>query len=142
MPVDPGKYFRLVEHDRDLLDLLSALPPHLINRDFSDWVVTTTFYITCIYMKAYFQTKGIDIQDHITIRKLINTDPTVVSIAYDYRKLEEASRDARYEGRTFDANKLKERVLSHYNRIRLHLVGIIKCGSCRSWGQSPGYSDR
>jgi hypothetical protein len=120
-------YLRLVEHDRDLLDLITQpLPDNLAEADFSDWQVTTLFYICCIYMKAVCSIAGEDVQDHYTLRQLVNTRPELLTIAKDYRHIEEASRDARYEGRTFDREFLLTRMLPKYNAVRDRAVELLK----------------
>ena len=100
-------YLKIIEHDFKLLDLLTGeRPNHLKNEDFSDWEITIMYYITCIYLKAVCQLFDKDIQDHYTLKRQINTLPELIYISKSYRHLEEASRDARYEGRTFLINIL------------------------------------
>lgn len=112
-------YLQLITHNLKLLDLLtSTYPEHLKNEDFSDWKVTILFYMSCVYIKAVFCLFGIDIQDHYTLRQLINTRKELYPIAKPYRHIEEASRDARYEGRKFINQYTVERLLPKFNTVR------------------------
>jgi len=90
-------YFELIEHDFKVLDLLTEeYPPNLKNEDFSDWIITLLYYISCIYIKAYFQSIGVNIQNHQALKEGISRSSKLYFIFIPYRKLEEASRDARY----------------------------------------------
>jgi len=120
-------YLSLIKHDLNLLDLLTGkLPAHLENEDFSDWEVTILFYINCIYLKAVCRLFGEDIQDHYSLRQIINTHNELTSIAKAYRHLEEDSRDARYEGRKFNKEYITKRLLPKFIQVRDCAVTIIK----------------
>lgn len=120
-------YLQLITHNSKLLDLLtSTYPEHLENEDFSDWKVTILFYMSCVYIKAVFCLFGIDIQDHYTLRQLINTRKELNLIAKPYRHIEEASRDARYEGRKFANQYIVERLLPKFNAVRDCANGLFK----------------
>ena len=120
-------YFSLINHNDNLLEIISLhVPGHLQNEDFSDWKVTLTFYMICIYVKTYLDLIGIDVQDHYTIKQHINTIDNLIPIAKNYRHVEEASRDARYEGRKYDDTYLKNRILPKYNQIRNKLIALLK----------------
>jgi hypothetical protein len=121
-------YFALIEHNVNLLDLLTSkqYPPHLIQEDFSDWCATTIFYVLCIYMKIVFTLMGKDVQDHFTLRQLINTTPELYAIAKYYRHIEEASRDARYEGKKYTKDYLVERILFKFEKVRECIEKILK----------------
>lgn len=114
------RYIQLAEHDIRLLALISNQDRKQSGtlEDFSDWKVTIIFYISCILMKAVCSLWGEDIQNHYMLRRIINERPELYSIARDYRKLEEASRDARYEGRTFEPAFIVQRVIPKFNSIR------------------------
>ncbi|MEK6647416.1 MAG: hypothetical protein AABY84_12170 [Candidatus Firestonebacteria bacterium] len=120
-------YLKIIEHDFKLLDLLTGeRPNHLKNEDFSDWEITIMYYITCIYLKAVCQLFDKDIQDHYTLKRQINTLPELIYISKSYRHLEEASRDARYEGRTFPHKYIIERLLPKFYSIRDCAVNLFK----------------
>lgn len=122
-----NSYLNLIEHDLKTLDLLTGKRPnHLTKEDFSDWEVTILFYMACIYIKAVCNLFGEDIQDHYTLRQIINTRPELYSIARSYRHLEEASRDARYEGRKFSRSYLIDRLLPKFNAVRDCAVSLLK----------------
>lgn len=126
---DVNRYFSLIKHNVNLLDLLTGdRTKHLKDEDFSDWQVTVIFYISCIYMKTVCSLFDIDIQDHYTLHSIINTrtDLSLYTISKDYRHIEEAARDARYEGRKFDKEYLIKRILEKYNKVRDCAVSIIK----------------
>lgn len=99
----------VIRHDLDALTLLSrgaaANQPPL---DVSDWKCTLLFYMACLYVRALAHQRGKDIQRHIEARDWINADKELIPIAKSYRKLEERSRDARYEGRKFTKSEMVE----------------------------------
>jgi len=126
MPVTE-EYFSLIIHNKNLLEVIALnIPDHLEGEDFSDWKVTLSFYIICIYVKTYLNLIGIDVQDHYTLKQHINTIDDLIPIAKNYRHIEEASRDARYEGRKYDDNYLTNRILPKYNQIRNKLIALLK----------------
>ena len=105
----PGveKYLHLIQHDVDALGLLvgaarASKPP----KNVSDWAITLHFYILCVYVKALGRCRGKDFQDHYSIREWLNEEKDLLFIARPYRKVEEWSRDARYEGRVFDPSEV------------------------------------
>lgn len=127
---DVEKYLKLVKHDFDLLDILtSKLPPHLSSENFSDWQVTNLFYMSCIFMKSACALLGEDVQDHFTLRQIINTRSELYSIARNYRHLEEASRDARYEGRVFEKDYILNRLVPKFNSVRDCIVDLLSQNS-------------
>lgn len=124
---EASQYFDLITHDLKLFDLLTGkMPNHLAKEDFSDWQVTVLFYMACIYLKAACSFLGIDIQDHFTLRQVINNRKEFYSIARDYRHLEEASRDARYEGRRFEKPYIADRLIPKFTSVRDCMVDFLK----------------
>ena len=121
------KYLNLITHDLRLFDLLTGkMPNHLMDEDFSDWQVTVLFYMACIYLKAACSFLGIDIQDHFTLRQVINNKEEFYSIARVYRHLEEASRDARYEGRKFEKSYIMNRLLPKFALVQNCMVSFLQ----------------
>lgn len=120
------QYLRLIRHDAQTLEILSraaaaSTPP----ADVSDWKCTLTFYIACIYVKALAATRKVQFEEHFGLRQWLNTTADVTAIARPYRKLEERSRDARYEGRLFTSGELRE---AHrwFSEVRDKIVGLLK----------------
>ncbi|GAX62481.1 glyceraldehyde-3-phosphate dehydrogenase/erythrose-4-phosphate dehydrogenase [Candidatus Scalindua japonica] len=125
--VNIDKYLNLVEHNSNLLRLITEKPSGSYKDvDFSDWQVTIIFYISCIYLKSVCSIFGLDVQNHFTIRKTMNERDELRPIFNDYRKIEEASRDARYEGKKFEERIIKKRILPRFNTVRDCVVEIIK----------------
>lgn len=123
---DVSKYLKLVERDLKLFDLLTGtLPNHLESEDFSDWQVTNLFYIACLFLKSVCVLFGEDVQDHFTLRKILNNRKELYSIARNYRHLEEASRDARYEGRVFEKTYILVRLVPKFNSVRDCVVSLL-----------------
>jgi len=121
------KYLKMVSHNFETLDFLtSAPPPNLKQIDFSDWQVTMIFYICCIYVKSVMGAAGIDIENHYSLRREITSHPDLKKIFNKYRKLEEASRDARYEGRKFEKRYILETILPRFFFIRDCVVEVLK----------------
>lgn len=124
---DLSSYLDLVRHDLSLLDWITSPPPdHVAGEDFTDWHATILFYMACIYLKAVCQLFGEDVQDHYSLRLQINTRPELLAVAKQYRHLEEASRDARYEGRTFPPQYLCDRLLPKFYRVRDCAVELLE----------------
>ena len=123
---DVERYLKLVEHDLDTLALLSA-QARITKRDVTDWKCTLLFYMACIFMKALGRLRGKELQDHYQIKQWINTTPDLLSVAKSYRKLEERSRDARYEGRLFSTDELKQAV-RWFVDIRDCVIGLLRAG--------------
>ena len=123
---DIDRYVRLAAHDLEVLGLLrkaaeSARP----TRDVSDWSVTLLYYVSCVLVKALARTRGKDFQDHFTLKTWLNTTQDLLAITKPYRKLEDRSRDARYEGRKFSAAELEATVV-WFERIRDHVVSLLR----------------
>jgi len=135
VPIPNGveKYLKLVEHDLRLLDLLTKeRSDDLATENFTDWQATLLFYMACIYLKAVCLTFGEDIQDHFSLRQQINARKELAAISAPYRHLEEASRDARYEGRTFDRQYLLERLLPKFLAVRDCAVSLLERGGIKN----------
>lgn len=95
-------YVRLAERDRATLILLRDAARRS-GADVSGWIITLHFYVLCVLVKAVGRTVGEDFQDHFRIRQWINTHDPMSPLAASYRNVEEWSRDARSEGRRFNA---------------------------------------
>ena len=79
----------------------------------------------CLLAKAIAKSRGIDFRSHEDIRQWINTEKDIWGISKDYRKAEEMSREARYEGRLFNAEDIR-RFNGWYCSVRRHLVDLLK----------------
>jgi hypothetical protein len=122
-----NKYFEMIKHDFNTLDLLTSAPPKQLEKsDFSDWQVTLLFYISCVYVKSVLGSLGIDIENHYSLRREITANPELKPFYRKYRQLEEASRDARYEGRKFDRSHIIGIILPKYFIVRDCIVGVLK----------------
>lgn len=129
---EPSHYLRMVEHNLDVLRLLSesarrASPP----TDVSDWKCTLIFYMACIYIKALGKLRHKDLQDHYELRQWLNSIPDLMGIARPYRKLEERSRAARYDGRRFTPVEMSE-ALQWFYTVRNALTSLLKAGGVSS----------
>jgi hypothetical protein len=115
----------IIRHDFDTLTLLSqgaaANKPPV---DVSDWKCTILFYMACLYVRALAHQKGKDIHRHIEARDWINAEKDLIPIARSYRKLEERSRDARYEGRKFTRSEMDE-ILRWFCDVRETLIHLL-----------------
>jgi hypothetical protein len=125
-PPDVQKYLNLLGHDLRVLQLLSEAasrgkPPD----DVSDWQVTILFYLACLYVKAVGCLYGKRFDDHISLRQWINSETDMLGIARDYRKLEEASRDARYEGRRSPKEAMVRVQIPRFETVRNHVVNLL-----------------
>jgi hypothetical protein len=93
--------------------------------DVSDWKCTLLFYIACTYVKALGMARGKDIQDHFQLRQWLNTTDDLWGFAKPYRKLEERSRDARYEGRFYASRELAD-CGRWFSEVRDAVVGLLR----------------
>lgn len=118
-------YLDLARRDMDAAQIL-ATAAVAGQRDVTDWLTTLHFYTICVYVKALGRCRGRDFQDHYAIRQWLNTEADLLAIAGTYRKIEEWSRDARYEGRQFDARIEVPRLHGWFITVRDHLACLLK----------------
>ena len=116
----------LIEHDLRTLELLnesarSKKPPE----DVTDWKCTLLFYMACIYVKALGHQRNKALPRHSVAREWLNSDSDLIPIAKPYRKLEDRSQDARYEGRKFSPAELAE-ALRWFIEVRNVLVPLLR----------------
>ena len=118
-------YSALAAHDLEALRLLSlAASKESPAVDVSDWKCTLLFYIACIKVKAAGMTRSVVLKDHFGLRQWINTTADLLPITRSYRKLEEFSREARYEGRRFRQSELQT-ALRWFLDVRDHIDGLL-----------------
>jgi hypothetical protein len=116
----------LVKHNFETLAILSEgasarKPP----TDITDWKCTILFYMACIYLRALASNRKKVIERHMDARDWLNAEPDLIYIAKSYRKLEERSRDARYEGRRFKPAEMQE-AYRWFCEVRDKLVDLLK----------------
>lgn len=123
---DAKRYLLQVQSNEKALRLLVAAAQAETPRvDVSDWAVTMHFYILCVYVKALGRCRGRDFQDHYGIRQWLNTESDLLQAARPYRKVEEWSREARYEGRTFYSSEM-ERFHDWFELVRDQLTALLR----------------
>lgn len=118
-------YIDLARRNMDTAQLLATAAASS-QRDVTDWLTTLHFYTLCIIVKALGRCRGRDFQDHYAIRQWLNTEADLLTIAGTYRKVEEWSRDARYEGRQFDAKSEIPRLHGWFESVRDHLARLLE----------------
>ena len=123
---DVPPYLALVASDREVLAIVTN-GGRAAKRDVSDWQTTLVFYMACIYVKALGRLRGKDLQDHFQIKQWLNTTADLVLIAKPYRKLEDRSRDARYEGRRFATTEMEQHVL-WFEIVRGAIERLLRAG--------------
>lgn len=123
---DAQRYFELLRRDEQTLQLLStSARTKQPAQDVSDWIVTLHFYVLCVYVKALGRCRGREFQDHLGLRTWLNTEADLLAAAKPYRKTEEWSRDARYEGRTFKVEEI--RILHRwFKEARDIILGLLR----------------
>lgn len=123
------RYLAIAEHDFHVLSMLINVADDDTfsgsAENTTDWQVTLLYYILCIQLKALACTRSLELQDHFTIKKWINAERDLLQIARTYRKIEEWSRDARYEGRYFTNDELK-RYLQWFEEVHKHLGELLQ----------------
>lgn len=70
------------------------------------WAVTVIFYSALHYIEAYFVTYRKGYNNHYSRSSAIQNDPRIRSLYDDYRKLEDLSREARYDAASFNKGDL------------------------------------
>jgi hypothetical protein len=123
---DVQPYLRLVEHDLEVLGLLTSAASKS-DKDVTDWQCTLLFYMACIYVKALGRLRNKDLQDHYQIKQWLNESPDLFPLIRSYRKLEDNSRDARYEGRVFTREEVS-RLLRWFADVRDGVVKLLRAG--------------
>ena len=119
------RYLAIAEHDGVVLRMLVEGSKGEGTEDTTDWQVALLYYIMCIRVKALGSCRGVELQDHYSIKQWLNAESDLLGIARPYRKAEEWSRDARYEGRRFGRDELK-RYLGWFASVYDHLGALLQ----------------
>lgn len=126
--MNPQAYLDLVHHDRDVFALLAtASQSSAPRKDCTDWQCTLLFYMACISVKCFAATTGLAIQDHYQLRSWLNNQPALLGVARSYRKLEERSRDARYEGRRYSAAEMDQNK-RWFGEVHQAVIALLRAG--------------
>ena len=104
---DAQRYVDVARHHYDVFVLLASASRAADAVHSTDWQVVLLYYVLCIEVKALGSCRGKELQDHYAIKQWLNSEADLLSIAKTYRKAEEWSRDARYEGRDFTTDELR-----------------------------------
>ena len=119
------RYLAIAQHDYRVLGLLTRASRRAPSpEDVTDWQVALLYYMLCILIKALGCCRRIELQDHYSIKRWLNAEADLLSIAKPYRKAEEWSRDARYEGRRFGPAEMR-RYLSWFDAVYAHLLALL-----------------
>lgn len=124
------RYMAIAQHDCRVLGMLLHAstdegPNESSTEDTTDWQVTLVYYVMCIQVKALGCCRGVELQDHYTIKQWLNTEADLLIIAKPYRKAEEWSRDARYEGRSFTYDEMT-RYLDWFGKVYDHTAMLLE----------------
>jgi hypothetical protein len=74
----------------------------------AEWAVTAAFYAALHYVQAYFVSVGCGYITHSNRSSALSRDPRLNGVYDEYRELENASRDARYDYMQFNATHVAE----------------------------------
>jgi tRNA U34 2-thiouridine synthase MnmA/TrmU len=120
------RYVRIAEHDYRVVGLLlAACSGQKNSEDVTDWQVALLFYILCLQVKALAVCRGKELQDHYAVKQWLNVQTELCGVARSYRKIEEWSRDARYEGRRFNPCELS-RFAQWFSEVHCCLSALLK----------------
>ncbi len=120
------RYVRIAEHDyRVVRLLLAARSKQKDSEDITDWQVALLFYVLCVQVKALAICRGTELQDHYAVKQWLNVQADLCRVARSYRKIEEWSRDARYEGRNFKQSELS-RFAQWFSEVHGCLSALLK----------------
>jgi hypothetical protein len=137
---DCTRYLDLVRHDHRCATLLARGAAQDKTRvDVTDWLITYHFYILCVYVEALGLCRQKDFQDHYAIRAWLNDAADLLAIAKSYRKVEEWSRDARYEGRKFTVLEI-DRFHGWFSHVRDRLADLIEAEGVAGVPRVPAVS--
>ncbi len=132
---DVVRYLELARHDAQVLDSLTEVAAlKSPQQDVSDWQVTLLFYVCCISVKAVGRALGRSLHDHYEVRQFLNTEQRLLLIARPYRHIEEASRNARYEGERFDRAFFRNRLAPHFRAVWAKVVEVLTAEGVLSIG--------
>lgn len=84
----------------------------------SDWCVTALFYATLHYVEAFLVKKKLTAIRHDERWRMILDDPTLKPLHGSYRRLQERSREARYDGRSFTTAEISGLVSKDFEPIK------------------------
>lgn len=85
----------------------------------ADWAVTVLFYAALQYVDAYLARKhNSHPGNHGERGRMILSDPTARAIRTSYRRLQEYSRDARYNCYAFTAGQVAKLKASDFDRVK------------------------
>lgn len=71
------------------------------------WSITVLFYCALHYVEAYFVTQGKGFNHHFSRGRAIQQDARINSLYKNYRRLEDLSREARYDVSSFNRGDVK-----------------------------------
>jgi hypothetical protein len=122
------QYVSIATHHYDVLTMLvrhtdDESSPAVVS-DITDWQVTFLYYVLCLEVKAVAAARNKELQDHYAVKQWINTENDLTSIARSYRKIEEWARDARYEGRRFRPEELRQ-FLAWFDSVHGTLTALL-----------------
>jgi len=123
------RYLQIAEHDYCIGRFLARGPqdnptsPEMLG-DTTDWQIALLYYTLCLEVKALGSSRGFELQNRYELRQWLNSEQDVIDIAKPYRKAEEWSRDARYEGRVFSRQELV-RFGTWFNEVHTRVCKLL-----------------
>ena len=121
---EASRYLDLADRDYAVAAMLTGAAGKA-KRDVTDWQVTLLYYVLCVEVKALAASRGLELPDHYSIKQWLNAERDLLVTAKPYRKAEEWSRDARYEGRLFTPAELS-RYARWFEAVHLHVRDLLK----------------
>jgi uncharacterized protein (UPF0332 family) len=96
----------------------------LIATVYTDWAVTGYFYSALHYVDAYLSTKGIHPIMH-TQRDNKAKRALPIKIWGAYRYLKDASRDTRYDMKSFNEPEINSDILPEFEKVKNHINDVM-----------------
>ena len=88
------------------------------------WSITVLFYTALHYIEAYFASHDKGFTNHASRGIEIRRDPRIKSIYRTYRKLEDLSREARYDASAMKQEDV-ERAKTRFEHVRRVIEAIL-----------------
>ncbi len=111
------QHLQKAEHNEQFSN--SLLPTAYI-----DWAVTGLFYSALHYIDAYLSNRGMHPSTH-TRRDNKAKGSLPKDIWGSYRYLKDASRDARYDMKSFNANDINSDIRPEFEKIKKHIDCVM-----------------
>lgn len=116
------KHLEIVDRNYGALTCLCDPDPS----DYTEWCVVVIYYMAFHYVQAYLDVKiGEHPTSHAVIQSRIRDIPQLKTLYGKYRRLEEDSRKARYDGEKFSIYTMRNTTLRNFKEIQKMIFSLL-----------------